>query len=74
MLRPPGGPVIAVMQFERWSLLIVGEALVRGTTRLHDFRTYLGIAPDILRARLGTSCVRASSTLSPIRPAKTSTC
>ena len=46
--------MIAVMQFERWSLLIVGEALVRGTTRLHDFRTYLGIAPDILRARLGT--------------------
>lgn len=47
-----------MMQFERWSLLIVGEALVRGTTRLHDFRTYLGIAPDILGARL-TTLVRA---------------
>lgn len=42
------------MQFERWSLLIVGEALVRGTSRLHDFRIYLGIAPDLLRARLAT--------------------
>lgn len=42
-----------MMQFERWSLLIIEEALLRGTTRRDDFQTFLGIAPDLLDLRLG---------------------
>jgi DNA-binding SARP family transcriptional activator/DNA-binding HxlR family transcriptional regulator len=40
------------MQFERWSLPLIGEALLRGTTRRDEFRSVLGIAPDLLDARL----------------------
>lgn len=40
------------MQFERWSLPLVGEALLRGTTRRDQFQSRLGIAPDLLDARL----------------------
>lgn len=36
---------------EKWTLLILREAL-RGTTRFSDFRGSLGIAKDILAARL----------------------
>ncbi len=37
---------------EKWTLLILREAF-RGTTRFSDFRDGLGIARDILAARLG---------------------
>ncbi len=40
-----------MMQFERWSLLIVAEAMLRGTTRFSDFEVHLGIAPETLEAR-----------------------
>jgi DNA-binding HxlR family transcriptional regulator len=36
---------------ERWSLLIIRNALFAGTTRFNDFRT-LGIATNILKDRL----------------------
>jgi DNA-binding HxlR family transcriptional regulator len=38
---------------EKWTLLVVREALA-GVTRFADFRATLGIAPDILTARLAT--------------------
>ncbi len=38
---------------ERWALLVVGEAFF-GVTRFADFRARLGIAPDVLAARLET--------------------
>jgi DNA-binding HxlR family transcriptional regulator len=38
---------------ERWSFLIVREAMA-GTTRFSDFRKALGIASDVLGARLTT--------------------
>jgi len=37
---------------ERWSLLIVRDALFRGTTRFSDFQRTLGLARNILAARL----------------------
>jgi len=43
-----------MLQFERWSLPVIGEALLRGTTRREDFQTFLGIAPEILDSRLVT--------------------
>lgn len=36
---------------ERWSLLVVREAFV-GRTRFAEFRAALGVAPDVLTARL----------------------
>jgi DNA-binding HxlR family transcriptional regulator len=38
---------------ERWTLLVLRDAL-DGTTRFEDFRTSLGIAPDVLADRLAT--------------------
>lgn len=38
---------------ERWSMLILREAMM-GRTRFSEFRTELGIAPDILSSRLST--------------------
>ncbi|GAB3600988.1 winged helix-turn-helix transcriptional regulator [Microbacterium tumbae] len=38
---------------EKWTLLVVREALW-GVTRFRDFRERLGVAPDILAARLDT--------------------
>lgn len=38
---------------ERWTFLVVREAFL-GTTRFADFRATLGVAPDILTARLNT--------------------
>ncbi|HEY7596694.1 MAG TPA: helix-turn-helix domain-containing protein [Actinophytocola sp.] len=38
---------------EKWTFLVIREALA-GVTRFADFRAALGIAPDILTARLGT--------------------
>ena len=40
------------MQFERWSLPLIGEALLRGVTRREDFLAFLGIAPELLDLRL----------------------
>lgn len=37
---------------ERWSLLILRDALFRGFTRFSDFERSLGIAPNILTKRL----------------------
>jgi DNA-binding HxlR family transcriptional regulator len=37
---------------ERWSLLIVRDALFAGSTRYSDFQRSLGIATNILKARL----------------------
>src|ERR1700694_3000050 len=37
---------------ERWSLLIVRNALFAGSTRYNDFRKRLGIATNILKSRL----------------------
>src|SRR4051794_30124793 len=38
---------------QKWSLLVVREALL-GATRYGDFRSRLGIAPDVLADRLAT--------------------
>lgn len=37
---------------ERWSLLIIREALFSGVTRFREFQRRLGIAPNILQRRL----------------------
>jgi DNA-binding HxlR family transcriptional regulator len=37
---------------ERWSLLIIRDALFRGVTRFTDFQRSLHLAPNILAARL----------------------
>src|SRR5690349_16838126 len=37
---------------ERWSLLIIRDALFRGLTRFSDFQRSLGVAPNILTNRL----------------------
>jgi DNA-binding HxlR family transcriptional regulator len=37
---------------ERWSLLIIRDALFAGTTRYTDFQRRLGIATNVLQARL----------------------
>jgi len=37
---------------ERWSHLILRDALFRGMTRFSDFERSLGIAPNILTKRL----------------------
>ncbi|GAA3284630.1 helix-turn-helix transcriptional regulator [Dactylosporangium vinaceum] len=39
---------------ERWSLLILRDAIFRGTTRFSDFQRVLGLAPNILTNRLDT--------------------
>lgn len=37
---------------DTWTLLIIREAMVLGTTRFQEFREVLGIAPNILTKRL----------------------
>lgn len=37
---------------ERWSLLIIRDALFRGFTRFSDFERTLGLAPNVLAKRL----------------------
>jgi DNA-binding HxlR family transcriptional regulator len=37
---------------ERWSLLIIRDALFRGISRFNDFQRSLGLAPNILATRL----------------------
>jgi DNA-binding HxlR family transcriptional regulator len=39
---------------DSWTLLIVREAIIAGSTRFQDFRDDLGIASNILTARLAT--------------------
>jgi DNA-binding HxlR family transcriptional regulator len=39
---------------ERWTFLILREALINGVTKFADFEDALGIAPNILTARLAT--------------------
>jgi DNA-binding HxlR family transcriptional regulator len=38
---------------DRWSFLILREALLNGVTRFADFQRNLGIAPNVLTDRLG---------------------
>jgi DNA-binding HxlR family transcriptional regulator len=38
---------------DKWTLLILREAVLSGVTRFADFRDRLGIAPDLLSQRLG---------------------
>jgi len=52
-----------MLQFERWSLPVIGEALLRGTTRREEFLSFLGIAPELLDSRLGA--LVAAGILSP---------
>lgn len=53
--RTPGCPVARTLEIvgERWTLLIVREAFL-GRTRFAAFRERLGVAPDVLTARLAT--------------------
>lgn len=37
---------------DRWTLLILREALITGSTRFQDFRDALGVAPNLLTQRL----------------------
>ncbi|WP_432937398.1 winged helix-turn-helix transcriptional regulator [Kribbella sp. CA-253562] len=37
---------------DRWTLLILREALISGATRFHEFRDALGVAPNLLAQRL----------------------
>jgi DNA-binding HxlR family transcriptional regulator len=37
---------------ERWSLLIIRDAIFRGSTRFSEFQRDLGIAPNVLTSRL----------------------
>ena len=37
---------------ERWSLLILRDAIFRGMTRFSEFQRGLGVAPNVLSARL----------------------
>jgi DNA-binding HxlR family transcriptional regulator len=39
---------------ERWTFLLLREALLRGSTRFAQFREVLGVAPDVLTDRLTT--------------------
>lgn len=39
---------------DKWTLLVLREAAIRGVTRFADFRRELGIAPDLLTGRLGS--------------------
>jgi DNA-binding HxlR family transcriptional regulator len=38
---------------ERWSLLIIRNAMFAGMTRFNDFQRSLGVAPNVLTKRLG---------------------
>ncbi len=56
---------------ERWSLLIIRNAMFAGSTRFTDFQRKLGIAPNILSSRLDRfveqATTRHASTCSPVR-------
>ncbi|WP_445189516.1 winged helix-turn-helix transcriptional regulator [Pseudonocardia sp. Cha107L01] len=51
---------------ERWTFLILREALM-GTTRFGAFREALGVAPDVLAARLATLVEYGVMTREPYR-------
>lgn len=57
---------------ERWSLLIVRDALFAGSTRFSDFQKTLGIAPNVLTARLErlveAGVMERDTTASPTQP------
>ena len=61
---------------ERWSLLIVRDALFAGSTRYSDFQRSLGIATNILRSAWTASSKPEScgDTSTPSSPSCTSTC
>ena len=55
--RRPKEPVCSIERClqilrDRWSFLILREALIGGVTRFADFERNLGIAPNILTSRL----------------------
>jgi DNA-binding SARP family transcriptional activator/DNA-binding HxlR family transcriptional regulator len=54
-----------MMQLERWSLLIVREAMLRNTSRFTDFQHSLGITPHLLAARLDDLVSMNILTVSP---------
>ena len=50
---------------ERWSLLILRSAAFAGVTRFTDFQQRLGIAPNVLAARLELFAAEGLMTVSP---------
>lgn len=50
---------------ERWSLLILRNAAFAGVTRFTDFQQRLGIAPNVLAARLELFVAEGLMTVSP---------
>lgn len=50
---------------ERWSLLILRNAAFAGMTRFTDFQERLGIAPNVLSARLEHFVVQGLMTVAP---------
>lgn len=51
---------------ERWSLLILRDAIFRGRTRFNEFQTSLGIATNVLAARLEWFVAEGLMELRPI--------
>jgi DNA-binding HxlR family transcriptional regulator len=51
---------------ERWSLLIIRDALFAGMTRFSEFERSLGIAPNVLAARLAWFVEAGLMTIEPV--------
>src|ERR1700680_2932235 len=51
---------------ERWSLLIIRDALFAGMTRFSEFERSLGIAPNVLAARLAWFVEAGLMTVEPV--------
>jgi DNA-binding HxlR family transcriptional regulator len=51
---------------ERWSLLIIRDALFAGLTRFSEFQRSLGIAPNVLAARLAWFVEAGLMTTEPV--------
>src|SRR5258708_16995223 len=51
---------------ERWSLLIIRDALFAGRTRFSEFQRSLGIAPNVLAARLSWFVETGLMTTEPV--------
>ncbi len=51
---------------ERWSLLIIRDALFAGMTRFSEFERSLGIAPNVLAARLAWFVEAGLMTMEPV--------
>ena len=61
---------------ERWSLLIIRDALFAGSTRYSDFQHSLGIATNVLQVRLDAlrrGRDHAARTSTPSSPRRTNT-